>query len=420
VKLSATGITDAGVAHVAAIAGLEDIDLSETKITDAGLEKLVAVAKGLKGLNLANTAITDKGVSHLAKAASMQSIDLSGTQITDAGVDTLAALPMLTSVYVSKTKVTDKAVQKLVENHKGYLRLCRVARGDKGQFQVHEEYRGGVPFQRDLLITGVTYGFQYQASDVKKGAPNIRTPTAYYHKDGPLGQVIGRFDPNMTSGPLSWLITRAWPEPAIGVLRMTAGTVAAYARPGQQIDFYNSTPEIESFSVPAKDQQVFFSFIADAKARGSVVKVLGGEERETLAKKGPKKHYGFLVVEMTKNGLNEVNTNFLTKEAIKDFMDTVSEKGVLCLNITHRDYKLTAPLADAAKDLGFACKHGSGAWGDADIPGLYSSEWVVIARKGAYLDYLKDTKFNYWTVPAADGKHLWKDGSKHELETLRK
>ncbi|HYV34560.1 MAG TPA: hypothetical protein VE988_02585 [Gemmataceae bacterium] len=420
-KLNSTAVTDAVVPHIAAMTGLEEIDLSGTKITDAGLEKLAAGAKALKGLKLAFTAITDKGLATLGKIDGVRSLDLTGTTVSDDGVEALLKLPLLDSVYVAKTKITDKGAQKLIDPAKVHLRLCRFAAGDKGQFQVHEEFSKGKVVRKDLLIGGVTYGFQFEATDSKLWGNNSRTPTAYYHMDGPLGQVLGKFNPADIKplGPLASLLAPAWPEPAIGVLRLTTGSVAAYAKKGTRIDFYNNTPEIDAFSMQSKSQPRQFTYLADATARGSVVKMINGDERSMLAKTGPKGTYSVLIVEATKNGLADINTNFFTKEALKEFMDSTNEKGLLCFHVTHRDYNLTAPLADAAKDLGYAVKHCSGAWGD-DNPALYSSEWVVIARKASYLDHLKDTKYNTWTVPTASGKHLWKDGGKVDVESLRK
>src|SRR5262249_15500273 len=147
-----------------------------------------------------------------------------------------------------------------------------------------------------------------------------------------------------------------WSEPAIGVVRLNVGTHAAYGRPFQHMLFYDSTPEIKVLSLPPDGQPVYFGFVRDARERGCCANVLDGPERPTLGKKGPKKFYSALFVEITRNDLRDINTDLMTREALAEMMDTLTETGVLCFHTSHRYYDFTLPILDAAKSLQLAWK----------------------------------------------------------------
>ena len=132
------------------------------------------------------------------------------------------------------------------------------------------------------MIGDTFYGFQFaKNAPLEKGQEQNDVPenpsrvaTTYYHRDGPVGQVLGKFDwfPGTKGGlesrsdarlPASLVgmvapvgtfslngLPTLWSEPAIGVIRINAGTHAAYSRPFQQIHFYNNTSELTAFSLP--------------------------------------------------------------------------------------------------------------------------------------------------------------------------
>jgi hypothetical protein len=92
-ELSHARISDAGLAHLQGMAGLERLGLSHTRISDAGLLHLKGMTN-LVLLSLNNTKITDAGLAHLQGLTGLKRLNLSGTKVTDAGVKKLqAALP---------------------------------------------------------------------------------------------------------------------------------------------------------------------------------------------------------------------------------------------------------------------------------------------------------------------------------------
>ena len=73
-----------------ALAHLEELDLSEnSQVFDDGLAHLAGLTS-LKDLNLWRVGITDEGVKHLAGLTSLERLNLDNTQLTDAGLQHLA------------------------------------------------------------------------------------------------------------------------------------------------------------------------------------------------------------------------------------------------------------------------------------------------------------------------------------------
>lgn len=94
------------------IAGLVSADFSASLITDKSLA-LLAPAKDLRSLRLAETKITDAGMDTIAKMTALESLNIYGTEISDAGLQKLAALPQLKRLYVWRSKVTPAGVEEL-------------------------------------------------------------------------------------------------------------------------------------------------------------------------------------------------------------------------------------------------------------------------------------------------------------------
>ena len=90
-SLNLSGIhdaTDAGMAYVAQMSGLESLDLVATKITDLGLAKLTALHQ-LRRLSLVETHVTAAGVAKLHGMKKLEQICLDYTEINDEDVTKL-------------------------------------------------------------------------------------------------------------------------------------------------------------------------------------------------------------------------------------------------------------------------------------------------------------------------------------------
>jgi Leucine Rich repeat len=428
---------------------LYEVSLKGSKIRDEDLATL-ADWKQITELDLSFTAITDAGVAHLAALPDLHELDLTGTKITDAAADQLVKFPSLDRLFIARTGMSNKGVSHILNRNERLRRrlvINRVAAGKSAEFRARETFHGNRLESTQFFVGNIIYGeaFPKLAKDVYSpdGKDRGRLATTYYHRQGPVGHVMRKFDwfaddddglrqPSdarlpaslagmLTSGYAPAALTTLWSEPPIGVIRLNGGTHAAYGRPCQFIDFYNSTPEIVSFSVPDKGQPPLFGFIQDAKERGSVVRIFAGDERPTLAKQGPKGFYRALFVDVTRNDLSDVNTTLLTKQGVAQLLEAVTNDGVLCFHISHRHYKLELPLTDAAESLGLACKLGQDSGGERrEIHSHFSSFWFMIARTPAALDHLRTQGTLKWTVPPSSGAFLWTDDGKHDLKAIQR
>lgn len=133
-------VTDAGLAKIAEVAGLQHLRLRLSPITDdglgpllrcrdlwvlnlphceltvAGVESLAALTK-LRQLRLGSTRLSND-VSHaLTKLTSLRSVHLIGVPVTDDGLKEIAALPQLESLYLDDSAVTEMGWIWLFRNH---------------------------------------------------------------------------------------------------------------------------------------------------------------------------------------------------------------------------------------------------------------------------------------------------------------
>lgn len=423
------------------------VDLSGTKTTDADLAALSLVS-GMSDLDLSFTLVTDKGIAHLAGYQKLNTLRLIGTKVTNAAIESLQRIPDLDHLHVAQTAMTHAEVVKLA-GKKSLFTLSTTAAGDQGRFRVIHEFRQGEPLFNYLMINDTYYGRYYLGKvpdDKEEMRDRRREATTYYHRLGPVGHVMERlewFKPPTPldhpsdvrlpaslvalSAPTSLLpystLVQLWSEPPLAVVRLNVGTHAAYGRPYQSIHFYNSSPELTTFSLPPKGEPVHFGFIRDARERGCDVRIIDGPERAAIAAKTPKNFYRAWFVDVTRNDLRDINTSLLTKESLADMMDTTAPDGILCFHVSHRYHDLVAPVVDAAASLQFAWKVGNDlVQGRSRIDSHFGSEWIMVARRPEHLEHLKSTKTDEyrldWSIPASTGKHLWRDGQPHNLNSL--
>ncbi len=111
-QLRGRDLTDDGLADVARLGNVVELNLRDTKITSAGLVHLKGLAK-LTRLHLERTNVGDEGIPNLTKLTTLEYLNLYGTKITDKSLDHLAGLKKLRQLYVWQTDVTDAGIAKL-------------------------------------------------------------------------------------------------------------------------------------------------------------------------------------------------------------------------------------------------------------------------------------------------------------------
>ncbi len=185
-------------------------------------------------------------------------------------------------------------------------------------------------------------------------------PLAYYHASGPVGQVFESF--RQSPGPR-----------AFGVVGLGAGSLCAYAAPGEEWVFY----ELDSAVVDIARDPAYFTFWRDCRAeRRSIVL---GDARLRLAESTDRR-YGMLVVDAF--GSDAVPVHLLTREALRLYGRKTAPGGWVVFHVSSRYVDLEPVLAGLARDLGWV------AYARDDLvlspeeraTGKDPSQWVVMAR----------------------------------------
>lgn len=272
-----------------------------------------------------------------------------------------------------------------------------------------------------------------------------RLATTYYHRRGPIGIVLEKF--NWFPGPANTysadvrlptsLVASAagdalagnplplaafagvWSEPSICVVRLNVGTLASYGRPFQHFHFHDKNERLKNLLLPAQGQPRPFHYLHDAQQRGCALQVLIGNVRTTLTSQCPDHFFHVLIVEPSRGSEHDVETELLTKEAMTLYFQKLTEEGILCMHVSNHRLNLAQVVADVAASHGYACRHAKDHAPDRDrqqeeTRGHFSSDWVMVTRKEKYLQhlhappgYVRDAPF--WSRLAPSGQSAWTD-----------
>lgn len=278
------------------------------------------------------------------------------------------------------------------------------------------------------LMHGTTYhGMNFTA-------PNrSRLATTYYHREGPLGIVLERYNwlpgptdtyaadavgvtalvgmlGQTTLAPLPAMPTAPWAEPAIAVLGLGTGTIASYARPMQRMDFFEVDPAVIRLCEPSANGPPLFRYVEEARQRGAEINLFPGDGRLSLAQHGPEGYYQVIVVDAFSS--DAIPVHLITREAIELYLTKLAPGGIICFHTSNRYVDLPPALGDLARSLRLACLLGRQQGGDDQPLGMFSSEWVLLARDARDLDPVRRIRPQVpleWAQPVASSARLWTD-----------
>ena len=251
-----------------------------------------------------------------------------------------------------------------------------------GTYRVVESSPG-----RHVLYSGTTiHGMQVLTADGRA------EPRSYYYRGGPLGQVLTALlaDPRQVR---------------IGAVGLGAGAVAAYGRPGDQIEFIEIDPTVVAI---ARDPRLF-TYLDDSRASVEVVV----DDGRLALERTPPASFDVLVLDAFSS--DAVPVHLLTTEAFATAMATVRPGGVIAVHVSNRYLDLEPVVAAAARDLGLVAITGSDLE-PSTVEGADASEWVIVARSYAELADLASGID--WRTSRDLGKAAWTDRSSDLLGAL--
>jgi hypothetical protein len=230
------------------------------------------------------------------------------------------------------------------------------------------------PNRLHLLVNGsILHGLE-------STEPALRDePTSYYHREGPLGDVMALLADRRAEGA--------------AVIGLGAGTVACYGSPGAPWTFYEINPAV----VRVASDPRYFSFLRDCQPEA---RIRLGDGRLLLA--GEAGRYPLIVLDAFSS--DAVPTHLLTLEALAAYLEKLAPDGLIAVNISNRFIDLQPILAAAAERLGLAA-----AWRfDGSDNGLARpSKWVAMARSPEMLAPLLAERG--WSRASSGGAQAWTD-----------
>jgi len=215
-------------------------------------------------------------------------------------------------------------------------------------------------------------------------------PLSYYHHGGPIGQVMATLSDRLQAGQ-------------IGVVGLGAGSLAAYARPGQQWTFYEIDPAVERIAGSPE----YFTYLSDC---GESCRVVLGDARLSLAR-APER-FDLLILDAFSS--DAIPVHLMTREALQIYFDRLSPTGVVAFHISNRHLDLRPILGALAADMKLEAITQFDGRQDKQR-GYLPSTWMVMARQRGALDQLKaDPR---WAAPTV-GPEVWTDDFSNVFKAL--
>jgi hypothetical protein len=229
-----------------------------------------------------------------------------------------------------------------------------------------------------------------------------REPLAYYHHSGPVGDLFA--------------VSHSHSEKnlQVAVIGLGAGTLAAYAQPGERWTFY----EIDAAVVQVARDAGYFTYLADAARRGAEITIVVGDGRLKLAAAG--EHYGLIIVDAF--GSDSIPLHLLTSEALAIYRSRLNADGLLAFHYSSRYLDLRpilGRLARAAQPPMIGLFREDLELSEADKrEGKAPSKWALMSNyPGSRAVALK--KLGTWVdIPIPFGTQLWTDQSANLLDAL--
>ena len=236
---------------------------------------------------------------------------------------------------------------------------------------MHQE--GSSPAAYRALYNGsILHGSQFLS------AQRSREPTTYYSPQSGVGLEIE----NMRG-----------PGRRIGVIGLGAGTIAAYARAGDYIRFYELNPMVIHLA------REYFQFLRECKAN---LEIIAGDARLSLARETPQR-FDLLAVDAFSG--DTVPVHLLTKEAFDLYFRHLAESGVLAVHVTSKYLDLAPVIENVAASLGRASQVVTN--GPDPVNQISSATWVIV----------KGTQSA--TRSPSQPSHVWTDDYTNVLTILK-
>ena len=231
---------------------------------------------------------------------------------------------------------------------------------------------------RSLVHGSTVHGVQFLDPEKR------RLPTLYYHGTSGLADTLA-----------------ALPRPArIAAIGLGTGTVAAYTRPGDILDFYELDPSMEHLA------RRWFTYLADAGGR---IRVTIGDGRVALRERsGSNGPYDLIFIDAFSG--EGIPAHLLTEEALAVYLGRLAAGGIVLFHLTNRYYDLRPILKAAAARRGLHGAMKSSLTPREESGATVRAVYLALTREPSALEYLPTKQ--WIALGEGDGLrpcHSWTD-----------
>jgi hypothetical protein len=222
-------------------------------------------------------------------------------------------------------------------------------------------------------------------------SPELRdVPTTYYAEDSGVGLALR-------------MCCQGRPR-NVGVVGLGVGTIAAYGKPGDRIQFYEINPAVTPIA------QNLFTYLRDSAARISIVE---GDARTSLAREAPQK-FDVLVIDAFTG--DAIPLHLLTTQAVALYKKHLVPGGILAFHISNQHVYLEPEIALLAKAGGMTAMRVTNP--PNDERGEFSSTWMLLTDNPNFFR-VPDVAVRVHKPRVNSSVHLWTDDYSSLLTLLR-
>jgi hypothetical protein len=217
-----------------------------------------------------------------------------------------------------------------------------------------------------------------------------REPSTYFTRSGPIGDLLRAMEGRL-----------AEPGSRVAIVGLGAGTLAAYARPGQRWTFYEIDPLVERI---ARDRR-FFTYLQDCEADS--VDVVLGDARLKLRDE-PDRVYRLIVLDAFSS--DSLPVHLISREALALYRTKLAAGGMLAFNLSNRYLDLDPVMSRQAQDAGliYRVRRDLHLTDQEKKAGKQPTIWAVMTTAEADLGQLASDSRWQQTLPRP-GSRAWTD-----------
>jgi hypothetical protein len=262
---------------------------------------------------------------------------------------------------------------------------------NQGSALYERTFYGVIKIEEGSDARVLQHGFTQHGAQLKSGE-KAQEPTTYYHREGPLGDIVAA-------------CRKVSECKSVGGLGLGVGTVAAYGREGDSITFYEIDPAIVRIATNPN----YFTYLSASKAK---VNTIIGDGRLTLGKDSNK--YDLLIIDAFSS--DAIPMHLLTREAFAAYKAKLHENGLIAMHISNRNLNLEQVVRAAARDAGMPALIRFDEGNRMIDRTHYPSKWVVLATKDEGLAPLQGQP-NWADLRGADIR-TWTDDYSNLLDAF--